>query len=351
MTVTPKSSEEVAVTENVDTVSEPAAGTIEEPGRAKGQTTAVGQAPKSGTPQDAQSGNPKGSASRTRRRGGPRSRLGKERSRGNAVKHGLCAKDVSLLPGESRKEFDTWCQAFRDHYKPVGLPEELDVMELARLKWCLRRFPDAERAEIELERRYNSRAADRQKIDREEAQAIEAAVDAQASADMEIAQNTQVPVEIPRPGLMDRFDNPVIREKSLELLESLHKSIKLREFYPARDLQIIDKVFGIRTPCDMRIFYNSCAKPLGGLKDMALDQRIAMFLSFLDALIGKYKDVADRMDRDCIHRERLESKVAVVPERSTRYRARLERDYDRVLSRFLRQRQIRRDSQQRRRSK
>jgi hypothetical protein len=147
--------------------------------------------------------------------------------------------------------------------------------------------PGAERAEIELERRYNSRAADRQKRDREEAQAIEAAVDVQTSADVETAQNTGVPVEIPRPGLLDRWDNPVIRQKCLQLLKSVHRSIKLRSFFPDRDHQIINKVFGVRIPSEFRYVYNFYAEPERSTmkeilkeRDLPLDKRITQYLIY-----------------------------------------------------------------------
>lgn len=335
-----------AVTENVEAVSEPS---IASPPKSatdqRSSTRADAQSLREGTVQTAQCSSQKGSA--TRGKGGARTPLGKAGSRCNALKHGLCAKKI-LLPGESPKEFDAWCQAFRDHYKPVGLPEELDVMELVRLKWCLRRLSDAERAEIELERRYNPRAADRQKVDREEAQAIEAAVDAQASTDIETAQNTQVPVEIPRPGLMDRFDNPVIREKSLRLLKSLKTSIETTYFLPARDRQIIDKVFGVRTSSEIRLVYTFYAEPkrlssLESFKDLDLppEERLTGFLTYLDKVIVFYEDAAKRMDVNSARRERLENRVAVVPERSARYRASLEREYERILNRLLRQQQIR----------
>jgi|SRR5208283_3880996 len=80
--------------------------------------------------------------------------------------------------------------------------------------------------------------------------------------------------------------------------------------------------------------------------DLPLDQRLSNFLEFLEEVIENYECLAGRMAADSAKRARLESKSAVVPEahrldRLLRYRASLERDYDRTLNRLLRLQQIR----------
>src|SRR5271165_6058838 len=62
--------------------------------------------------QGLQSSIPEASAPRRRKGGGPRTRLGKKRSRLNAIQHGLSAKTV-LLKGESSAEFNDFRQGFR----------------------------------------------------------------------------------------------------------------------------------------------------------------------------------------------------------------------------------------------
>ena len=294
------------------------------------------------TVQAAQCNNQKGSPTHVRRTGGPLTRLGKAGSRSNAAKHGLSAKMI-LLRGESPAEFKALVKGYRNHWRPVGTPEEDAVEDLAWVAWRLRRLPPAERAEIELEKKYNSRAADREKRDREEAQIIEEAVDSQTLADVETARNTGVDLEIPRPGLIDRWDNPVVRQKCLQLLRSFHKSIKLRAFFPDRDLQIINKIFGVRTPSEFRCFYNFCLKPGEPLTeiDFPIDKRIATFLDYLDNVIANHENRAKRIDSDSARRVRLESESAVIPERLLRYRTSLEREYDRILNRLIRLQQIR----------
>jgi hypothetical protein len=96
---------------------------------------------------------------RAQKRGGPTTIQGKEKSRRNATKHGLSAK-VVLLEGESPAKLRSILQGYRDYFQPVGMPEEDVVQELAVLKWRSNRMLGAERAEIELEKKYNSRTAD-----------------------------------------------------------------------------------------------------------------------------------------------------------------------------------------------
>jgi hypothetical protein len=350
MTQIPKCSAEIAAIENMDTLDVPGGAGPQEPAAA-GTKSTDSSSPvsasqqtcpsKPNTDQSGQSTKQDSTLTHPRRKGGPRTKLGKERSRRNAATHGLTAK-IILLEDESPAEFEAFCQEFRDYYRPVGTPQELDVLDLAWVKWCLRRVPAAERAEIELEKRYNSRAADRKKRDREEAEVIEASVDAQTKVDTETARYTKAYVEIPRPGLMERWDNPVIRQRCLDLLKSLHKSIKLRLFFPARDNQIIDKIFGVRTPSEFRLFYSLCAKP-GPFKefDLPLDERLSRFLDYLEEVIDRYERLARRADSDSAKRIRLESESAVVPDRLLRYRAHLERGYDRILKGLLLQQQIR----------
>jgi hypothetical protein len=85
----------------------------------------------------------------TRRRGsaGPRTELGKQRSKLNAVKYGIFSS-VMLLGSESKDEFDRLVSGLMDHYRPVGTLEETLVDQLVASLWRLRRLLMAEKAEI-----------------------------------------------------------------------------------------------------------------------------------------------------------------------------------------------------------
>ena len=63
---------------------------------------------------------------------GPRTQQGKERSKNNAVTHGIFSKAV-VLKGESQAEFDALLSGLRDDLQPEGALEEVLVNKLASL--------------------------------------------------------------------------------------------------------------------------------------------------------------------------------------------------------------------------
>jgi hypothetical protein len=82
-----------------------------------------------------------------RRATGPRTSRGKERSKLNALKHGLLSKAI-LLKGESRAEYTSLHDGLRQSLDPQGRLEDELVENLAVLLWRKRRLLQAERAEI-----------------------------------------------------------------------------------------------------------------------------------------------------------------------------------------------------------
>src|SRR5262249_28753306 len=78
---------------------------------------------------------------------GPRTPLGKERSKRNALKHGVFST-VVVLKDESRTQFDALLVALRNDLQPEGALEQLLVEKLATLFWRHRRLLNAEAAEI-----------------------------------------------------------------------------------------------------------------------------------------------------------------------------------------------------------
>src|SRR5262249_57182237 len=82
---------------------------------------------------------------------GPRTQAGKQRSRLNALKHGILAKAVVIHGGpgkEKRGDFDQLLIQFWHHYAPQGPVEEMLVERMATLKWRLARVYRSERGEI-----------------------------------------------------------------------------------------------------------------------------------------------------------------------------------------------------------
>src|ERR1700746_2261565 len=71
--------------------------------------------------------------------GGPRSPNGKERSKYNAVKHGIFSK-VIVLEGEPRGTFDKLLSGLFSDLQPVGELERILVEKIATLVWRYRRL-------------------------------------------------------------------------------------------------------------------------------------------------------------------------------------------------------------------
>jgi hypothetical protein len=74
---------------------------------------------------------------------GPRTALGKERSRNNALTHGLFSKAV-VLEGEPQGEYQALLDGLRKHFRPEGALEEGYVELLAAIRWRQRRYHVAE---------------------------------------------------------------------------------------------------------------------------------------------------------------------------------------------------------------
>jgi hypothetical protein len=83
-----------------------------------------------------------------RRAGGPRTSKGKERSKHNALKHGLFSKAV-LLKDEPRAEFDYLLSELCNDLQPVGMLEVVLVDKLAAVLWRYRRMLIAEGQQLE----------------------------------------------------------------------------------------------------------------------------------------------------------------------------------------------------------
>ena len=70
---------------------------------------------------------------------GPRTDAGKERSRMNALLHGMTAS-VPVLPDEDAEEFEARRQGWFDHFKPRNDYETFLVESTARLAWQIKRL-------------------------------------------------------------------------------------------------------------------------------------------------------------------------------------------------------------------
>jgi len=80
---------------------------------------------------------------------GPRTPEGKQRTRLNALRHGLTGQTV-LLPTEDAQAYQSFCNEFVVHYQPVGPVERQLVQTIADTSWRLNRISATEHSSLSL---------------------------------------------------------------------------------------------------------------------------------------------------------------------------------------------------------
>jgi hypothetical protein len=296
--------------------------------------SAMSQAPGNGTSGEKSPSNAR-SSSIARGATGPRTKEGKERSKYNALKHGISSK--TLLRGESRMEFNSMLNGLRDYYRPVGAPEEILVEKLASLLWRYCRFLIAEGAEIERGKRF----AWWYKSERDE---------------QETAIFLRSEEKI-RAGLVWRLDNPFIRNRCIEILQRFKEVIQIRGFDSSVDRHLLALVYGdaeMTAPRDSLVLSYGIYSHRGEYPDIkelqnlaTPERRKAAFLEDLQYVIERLEDYAEVAARFSGPRKKLESLCRSVPDapeldRLLRYEASLERNIDRTMSQLERLQRMRR---------
>ena|SRR5579871_2808411 len=69
---------------------------------------------------------------------GPRTDTGKQRSKFNALRHGLTGQTV-VLPSEDHSAYQRHSQSFLDEYRPTGATESQLVQSLIDTSWRINR--------------------------------------------------------------------------------------------------------------------------------------------------------------------------------------------------------------------
>jgi len=139
-----------------------------------------------------------------RKTSGPRTPEGKQRSKHNALKHGIFSKIV-LLSGESTLKFTSVLNGLRNDLRPEGALEEILVEKLASVLWRSRRVLIAEGAEIQRGTLFCL-------VDKTERDRQEAAIFLRSEGKS-------------RAGLFSRIENPLIHNRCMDLLRDLKESI------------------------------------------------------------------------------------------------------------------------------
>jgi hypothetical protein len=169
------------------------------------------------------------SSSWARRPTGPRTTAGKQKTRYNAIKHGIFSQAV-VLKGESRSKYESLLAALLEHHQPEG-PLEQALVELIAIDiWRYPRLMVAEGAEIRRGVEF---------LEWDEAIQIQREV-----GEVEQSEEFEQKFSEIRPGLIQEIQNPVILTRSIELLEELRQGIESRGFDKDRDLTILLGLYG-----------------------------------------------------------------------------------------------------------
>lgn len=165
-----------------------------------------------------------GSASIERMATGPRTPQGKERSKHNAIKHGIFST-VALLKGESQAEFDSLLDGLREDYEPEGTLEDILVEKLATLLWRYRRLIVAEGAEVQSKVEFLEWDQQNRQFDEAERIGSLSAFEFRSS-------------------LIRKIENPDVLERCLVLLSELREGIAEDGFDEERDRKVLEEIYG-----------------------------------------------------------------------------------------------------------
>jgi hypothetical protein len=286
------------------------------------------------------SGNDEGTSEikrpRTTRATGPRTTQGKERSKRNALKHGIFST-VALLKDELQSEFDALLNRLLDNLQPEGALEVLLVEKLALSAWRLRRLITAETAEIRTAIDFLSWDTEQRQVER-------------ANKISEYSIRAEG-------GLIREIANPEVLERCLELLKVLHDEIGEDGFDYDSDSQTLTKLYGeLSSEKWQRTLFDSyrtwsltakCSEDVRQQNGFATAECKKNFLSDLDAEIKRlerYKKARASMESERTKLEALRQRVPLTPQfdHLLRYETSLERGFDRTLSQLERLQRTRR---------
>jgi hypothetical protein len=277
-------------------------------------------------------GNDRGSSSSLARTAtGPRTPRGKDRSKRNALKHGIFSKMV-LLRGESQSDFDSLLSGLRDDLRPEGTLEEILVDKLASLIWRYRRLLMAEGAEIRKGTDF-FHLEEAKRLEDEELRIVNSEGDDRA-------------------GMLPKISNPFILQRCVNLLRTLEFMIEKSGFHPSPDMRILGRVFGEFASSGGRhhvmYFYLQCSKD-AELSDEERQKKgrpstaecRANFVKELKRQIDVLETYGETKPEFEAPKKELDAISRNVPDtpqldRLLRYEASLERNIDRTLSQLER---------------
>ena len=274
--------------------------------------------------------------------GGPKTQQGRQKSKRNALKHGIFSQ-VVLIKGEPRGEFDSLLSGLREELEPEGMLEELLVDKLAAIVWRQRRLIIAEGAEIRKGREFpKSEQTPRQTV---------------GSGFFPFPFR-----DAASGGLMRRIGNSTVLETCLELLKDLKYSMENDGFDEEYDMAILTKLYkgyhpddGSGTLLGSYSHWYSQSRAIGGEQDglASSEECKNTFLQEIKEEITQLNHC--KKQRALFERKqvliqskkmKVESLRANVPDapqldRLIRYETTLERGFDRILIQLDRQQRMR----------
>ncbi len=275
-----------------------------------------------------------GSTSVVRKATGPRTQQGKERSKHNAVTHGIFSK-VVVLNSESQAEFDAFLNRLRSDRQPVGTLEELLVEKLAVLFWRQRRLLIAEGAEI----RANSEFVGWDGRERQYQELVKL---------LPLKSNG---------GLIRWIANPKVLQACVVRLKTLKEGIEAGIFVPGSDNVILAMLYGMddkeNRPYGLSLTYVLwsvvAALPEEERKQKGLPSPQEVkegFLAELKEAIKVFDDYGKEQAIILAYKSELESLRQNVPDapqvdRLLRYETSLERSIERTLNQLERLQRMR----------
>jgi hypothetical protein len=266
----------------------------------------------------------------SRKSTGPRTPQGKQRSKYNALKHGLLSKAV-LLEGESPVEYLSLLNGLRDDFQPQGKLESVLVENLAALLWRTRRLFHAENAEVSEKMEFTG---------------------AEFIAKRHVEAWDFSRSAITSDGLLRNSNNPLVVREAKEVLDMFRENFIQYGF--REDSRLLKKLYGQDQdkgiPYGLRFLYEVYATingAAGKSGDATSEDKLkAIMLAFIEAEIKRLTKIEKVLE--AIDRRRIEYKTsaAVIPgqealDRLVRYEVHLSREIDRILNRLERLQRMR----------
>jgi hypothetical protein len=278
-----------------------------------------------------------------RKSNGPRTLLGKEQSKQNAVKHGIYAK-ATYLKGESRADFQSLRRGLWESLQPEGELEKLLVEKLVSIAWRYRRMLLAEGAEIR--KRSEFLELDQSRNEQIEAEEILQGRPRGATFDMGLE-----PV-----ALIWQIQNSIVLEYCMGLLVDVRRGIKTDGLNEERNGVLLQKIYGDskKTKLQHNLYHEYLVwlntsrateeerQRVGFTSEECKQNMLRAIATEIDRLT-QYREKRESIDFERLNVEILRQSVPDFPglDRLLRYASSLERAFDRTLTQLERVQRIR----------